>query len=170
LRQKTNDHKRQWICSVVRDGCRPEIFEIETCEEIAQLNEAECFWIQYFRSIGCRLVNATNGGEGASGYRHLEEAKAKMSQSKRGKPSPQLGRHHSMESRLLISQSKTGLTFEQQKEIVDLYARGHTTYQVGEKFGVSATCVASLLDIFGVPVRTTAEKWEAYRKRKREAV
>jgi group I intron endonuclease len=38
-----------------------------------EANEAERFFIAYFRSIGAKLYNATEGGEGTSGYKPPKE-------------------------------------------------------------------------------------------------
>src|SRR6185369_8692961 len=41
--------------------------------------EDEPFWIAYFRSIGMRLLNMTDGGDGSLGVQASDEARAKMS-------------------------------------------------------------------------------------------
>ncbi|QSQ24850.1 hypothetical protein JY651_07885 [Pyxidicoccus parkwayensis] len=50
----------------------------EGATSTAELNEAECFHIAYYRSIGCRLVNSTDGGEGAPGFSPTPETREKM--------------------------------------------------------------------------------------------
>ena len=68
------------------------------------------------------LTNFTWGGEGASGYKHSEETKLKMSESQRGK-------HLSDESKLKMSESHskkvicitTGKTFNSLKEASNCY-------------------------------------------------
>lgn len=74
---RRKNHRTNWFLSL-REACiLPEIFEIETVPT-SEWVEAEQFNIQYFRSIGCRLINATDGGEGAPGYKHTEESLAKI--------------------------------------------------------------------------------------------
>lgn len=57
---------------MLQAGNEPEIFVIE--HSPTDWVEAEQFWISYFRSIGCRLANLTQGGDGLSGMRHSPEA------------------------------------------------------------------------------------------------
>lgn len=76
LTQKTRTHKFYWIQSVLRTGNKPLLFVIERVENDWQ--EAERRWIAHYRSIGCRLTNLTNGGDGIPGYRFSEESKARM--------------------------------------------------------------------------------------------
>jgi hypothetical protein len=45
----------------------------------------EVFLIDTFRSAGIELCNVTSGGEGASGMRHTDEAKAKVSAANKGR-------------------------------------------------------------------------------------
>ncbi|NPD27439.1 hypothetical protein HPP06_28880 [Corallococcus exiguus] len=44
----------------------------------AELDEAECFFIAYFKFVGCSLVNGTSGGDGVPGAIASPEARAKM--------------------------------------------------------------------------------------------
>jgi GIY-YIG catalytic domain/NUMOD3 motif len=88
-----SDHRACWIRSVGY----PEIRAIQELP-IADLNAAEQYWIAFTQETGCRLVNATAGGEGGVGFpadvrakigashrgmKHTEEARRKMSASKR---------------------------------------------------------------------------------------
>jgi len=57
------------------------ILEHHDTEE--NLNEAECWWIAYLRSIGVQLYNITDGGDGASGHQHSEQTKQLLSQQKK---------------------------------------------------------------------------------------
>ena len=64
-----------------------EIDEIEECHSQEQLRAAEVFWIGYFRAMGARLTNLTDGGEGLAGYTFSPETREKMAAAKRGRPS-----------------------------------------------------------------------------------
>lgn len=93
------NHRVDWIRNLAKAGLRPEIIELETVR--ADWIEAEQFWISYMRFIGCELVNATFGGEGAPGIKPTRLARLRMSRS-------QLGRKHSAATRKKISESNMG--------------------------------------------------------------
>ena len=60
-----NTHKRNWINKLKTKGFKPEI---EIIDEVS-INEWkywEIFWISYYKSIGCNLLNYTIGGDGLS--------------------------------------------------------------------------------------------------------
>ena len=50
--------------------------------------------IAHYRSMGFRLTNQTDGGEGAPGMKHTAETRAKMSAAKKGRPLPPRTREH----------------------------------------------------------------------------
>jgi hypothetical protein len=70
-------------------------------EETINANEAEVFWIEYFRSIGVNLTNGTVGGDGG---KVTEDVALKISQALIGKPKSQ-----AMKDKL--SKSKLGILF-----------------------------------------------------------
>lgn len=65
-----------WHRVVNKHGFVPKIIVDGIDEELAFLCEAEL--IDKYKKLGVKLVNATDGGEGASGYKHTEEHKEKM--------------------------------------------------------------------------------------------
>lgn len=89
-----------WCKNLKNNNLRPEIVILESWDIATndELNEAEIFWIAYFRGLGCSLVNHTLGGGGLSGHRHSEEHKLRISESVsknhplRGKVGPNKGR------------------------------------------------------------------------------
>lgn len=74
---KPKRHISRWLTGLLADGHKPEVFVIELVDE-AEWQDAERFWIAYFRSLGARLVNITDGGEGVSGYRFSPERREEM--------------------------------------------------------------------------------------------
>lgn len=107
-----------WIVSVVRSGNQVEIFEIEAQ---AMRNTAEIAHIAILRAQGARLVNGTNGGEGALGVKRgpmPEEQKVKIRATKTGCKlaeshkaaigAAQKGRQFTQEHRARISAAKKG--------------------------------------------------------------
>lgn len=76
-RGRTYIPRHKWLASLLAAGIEPEIFEIERIS--ADWQEAESFWIIYFRFIGCDLLNATGGGDGLCSYRHRADTRLKQS-------------------------------------------------------------------------------------------
>lgn len=52
--------------------------------------------------------NMTDGGDGLAGFHHTDEAKARMSEAKRGSRHPNFGKHLSDETRLKIASRLSG--------------------------------------------------------------
>lgn len=71
-------HLYCWIRSVVASGGLPEIVVIEYAADDESPFNLEMGWVSYFRGIGCRLTNETDGGKGRIGYKASEEAKRKL--------------------------------------------------------------------------------------------
>lgn len=65
-----------------------EIIEICTKE---LLNEREKYWISYYKKLGFKLLNLTNGGEGCSGFKMPKEIIEKQRARLLGKPSVRKG-------------------------------------------------------------------------------
>lgn len=124
LRQKTNEHKRNWIRKMIAEGLRPQIVQLWETSDVDILSQAECFWIKYFRQMGCNLTNATDGGEGSTGYRHSEEEKKRISKRQKGKL-------WSLERR----KGRSPVTSEQVKEIIELYRGGLSIEGIAQAFG-----------------------------------
>lgn len=77
--RREKSHVKNWIKSLVVLGLRPQIEIVEEHVSNETLNEAERFYIVYFRFLGFRLTNQTEGGEGAPGVVRTEEEKANIS-------------------------------------------------------------------------------------------
>jgi group I intron endonuclease len=108
-------------------GNIPEIILLEETNEI-DINELEMFYISYFKFIGVKLTNLTDGGEGVKGLIFTQEHKNKISINRKGKnlgPNPELsiilkgipkpkpinfgvGRKHSIETKQKIKLSNKG--------------------------------------------------------------
>ena len=79
-RLSKNTPKNDWLRSLLKKGREPSLV---TLEATVDWEEAERFYIAYFRSIGVPLLNYTDGGEGLHGA--TLTTRAKMSAAKRGK-------------------------------------------------------------------------------------
>jgi group I intron endonuclease len=89
--------------SFIKHGLENHIFEIiEECNE-KYLTKKEVFYIKKFNSLQ-KGLNLTEGGEGV---KHTEETKQKISESKKGKPSPMKGKTRSYKGRISPMKGKT---------------------------------------------------------------
>lgn len=83
---KTNPYKKYWLKKCKLENILPsiEIIEIIPDEVFTHqiLEDAEEFYIQYFKRVGCRLVNAQNAGKGSPGRKLSCLSKQKMSDAK----------------------------------------------------------------------------------------
>jgi group I intron endonuclease len=87
-----DSYKDRWLRKLHENNLKPELIIIDLVT-IDDWKYWEIFYILYFKSIGCILTNATNGGDeppSTKGRKHTEEAKIKMSKTKKGKSIPWL--------------------------------------------------------------------------------
>jgi hypothetical protein len=103
------DYRCNWIRRVLREGYLPLIRFVGEVEGDGNLEEIA--WIAYGRQEGWRLVNITDGGEGARGWRASPETRQKMRKPKSAKhrfriSQSNLGRKPSVETRLKMSKAK----------------------------------------------------------------
>lgn len=104
-----NKRNRYWKFYVEKHGFTSEIIANGLSEELAFLAEMEA--IDVYRRRGIQLVNATDGGEGASGYKHTEEHKASLKGNKNGASSWGMtfkGKKHTKESCQQMSYARIG--------------------------------------------------------------
>lgn len=78
-------HRDNWIVRLKNKKLKPIMRLIYDANNQDDLDNAEIYWIKYFREQGCRLVNRTAGGGGLNGFKHSEETKKKMSLAGTGK-------------------------------------------------------------------------------------
>lgn len=109
LTERDNSHKRNWIAKLKRNGLIPiiEVIEVVLGED---WTDHERNQIRFHRWLGCDLLNLTDGGEGMPGYVPSEETRKKMSDARKGKPSPcgMLGKHLSPEAKKKMSEARKG--------------------------------------------------------------
>lgn len=147
--QKEKGHRSSWIKSL--QGKRPEIVAIQTFDSPMCLNEAEVYWISYFRSVGCRLTNHTDGGEGIVGFKHSDLTRQKMSRSRMGHPTSQdtrdklalifKDRVFTKEHRIAISKTLgMGQIVDQNGVIYD------SCRDAARKLGISSGCIQRVVN------------------------
>ena len=96
-----------WNRIVKKDGeFKVEILALWKTEKEAF--DHEIFLIDTFRKMGFKLANVSSGGEGSSGYRHLEETKAKMREAHLGSNNHFFGRKHTEESKRKNAEAHIG--------------------------------------------------------------
>jgi len=81
----------------------------DKCEELILLAEMEK--ISQLRSLGIKLVNVTDGGEGTTGLKHSEKSKRLMSEKLKG-----MSRKHTPESIEKIRRANTGIVFSDERK------------------------------------------------------
>ena len=59
---REDSYRTRWLKSLKRDGIKCEMFVIEEVP-LSGWEEAERFWIGYFRFVGAQLVNGSDGGD-----------------------------------------------------------------------------------------------------------
>lgn len=147
---RKNTHKSNWIRQLVDAGLRPEIEILETPTSAELLSEAEKFWIAYWRSIGARLTNLSDGGEGHEGARHNAEARAKISAAQLGKKASaatrlkmskaHLGRKASAVSRANMSKGRQGMKFSASHRLTMSRVQGGLPIRVTDASGAVTVC------------------------------
>jgi len=105
IKKTGRQHKTKWVASLIKSGLTYGIEILETLNDGDKLAEAESEWIAEARRQGVRLTNATNGGEGTSGWTMPMEVRQKIGDAQRGplnhafgKPSQKKGRRISQEA------------------------------------------------------------------------
>ena len=82
-RKKSAVHK--WIMSLLNKDINVDYVIIDEAEKEQELNNLEIFYINYYKFLGCRLLNLTDGGEGSLGCKLSEAQKIENSKRQGGK-------------------------------------------------------------------------------------
>jgi DNA-binding XRE family transcriptional regulator len=116
-RKGHHTHACRWIRCLLREGLKPVMQLIEVCE--GNGCPQEIFHIRLARADGCKLTNATGGGEGTGGALYPPERRQAMSErSKAMWKQPGMrerlvaawkGKEHSAESRAKMSAVRKGV-------------------------------------------------------------
>jgi group I intron endonuclease len=105
----TKSHRSNWIEGLKSALQKPKIDLIAIVKKDEWQNW-ECFYINFFKELGCPLTNHTIGGEGNKGGKVSEETKKLMSQNR-------LGKKHSIETKKLMSEAgKKRMTPEERQK------------------------------------------------------
>ena len=106
-------HHQRWLNNLKEQGLKPivEIWESNLTEP--QAFDFERLFIEAYRQAGANLCNLTNGGEGPSGAIRSEETRKKNSEAR-------IGKIHTHESRIKMSQTRKGQPALNRKPVIDL--------------------------------------------------
>jgi len=131
------------------------MFEIETCPAGCDWEEAEQFWIEYFRFIGCKLLNLADGGGGGMlgvkataeqrqrrsvarmGVRISEETKRKIGAANSGRPHTEKQRQLNGDAHRGEKSNTAKLTAADIPFVRSLRAAGYTGTQVASIYGIT---------------------------------
>lgn len=81
---KYNNHRINWIKSVINKSGKIVINLIEEVEGWGNACQREIYWIKKYREIGYNLTNSVDGGQGLYGRIISEESRKKMSDARKG--------------------------------------------------------------------------------------
>jgi group I intron endonuclease len=104
-------HKCHWVQSIGPENIEMAILEIVPTKDAPAVEKV---YIQHMRAWGFDLVNGTDGGEGASGYKHTPQTKLRLSALMQGHKRC-VGRKMSEATRRKIGEANTGNTFRKGK-------------------------------------------------------
>lgn len=174
---KAAQHKKQpiacYIKSLLSKNLNP-IFEVIEEVSVDLLDETEKFYIAYFRFLGCRLLNLTEGGKTTRGYKMPKEIVERVRKKSIGRPSkkrgtklphyqveilrekgktyigennPFFGKNHTSESKLLMSLSKKGRPAKNNKPIICLNNNViySSSYDAALKLNLKPSSIRSVL-------------------------
>lgn len=124
MKEGPKRHVYSWINGLLQKQLLPEMVVIDEVEDWVFW---ESFYIEYFKSIGCKLTNLTIGGEGSIGYKHTEKWKQDMSLKAKGRKPWNTGKTLSKEHKDKIAKGNKGRKFskESKEKIGSANAKAH---------------------------------------------
>lgn len=163
LEKRINQHKYGdlYIDRVIKkyglDNFTIEV--IEECETLEQLNEREIFWIATLNCKNPNGYNIANGGEGASGWTHTPEARAKMTAAQLGNKKC-LGHHHTDKTRAKIAKSHKGRHHTAETCLkLSTSHRNETSYKnLLNELDKQQLTYTALAELMGLKVMTISDK------------
>jgi hypothetical protein len=121
IMKNRSDHHQKIINKIHKNGMCVEVRLFASGLTESEALEIEKSRISHWRKLGINLSNKTNGGDGISGYKHTPEAKANMSEQRKGHSPTRgtLGMKFSEETRQKMSLAAKGKpkTFEHAAKI-----------------------------------------------------
>lgn len=78
----TDSYRDRWIRVLLKNNLKPIIEIIETVTD--NWAEREKYWICHYRSMGYKLTNVTDGGEGLAGHKFSKKHRARIAAAQIG--------------------------------------------------------------------------------------
>ena len=122
--EKDKTYKGNWIRQLVSKGLTPIIKVVQELNNLNEINEAEKYWIQYFKDLGAPLTNSTKGGMGRCGLSHTEETKKKIAEGQKNRKILR-GKDHGMYGRKLTNEEKKLISERTKEKMNDPLLREH---------------------------------------------
>lgn len=149
---------------------------VDTASSIESLNEKEKYWIGFYDCKTPNGYNQCDGGGNTIGYHHSDSSKDKMRVAKEnafcGTGNPFYGRKHSDEAKLKMSQSRKGRTLTNewkakigkglQKRVINLDTGEvfESVKDAAERYGLQATHITRVCK--GKRKTTGGFRWSHY--------
>jgi len=160
---KNKTHKVNWLKSLVKEGKRADFCILEDNISNNEIDEAEIFYISYFKYIGVDLVNDSNGGIASMrgkfgenhpryGIPHTEEFKKNLSIRMSGEGNPfygVTGPKHPRYGKPGLKGSKSPnakLNFEIAKQIIIDYNIIKSSRKVAKKYNINQKTVLNIVN------------------------
>lgn len=156
-------YRTHWFRSLKKRGLAPIAMELAQASSRSELDTLEIEYIARFRAEGCALTNIDSGGRSMSKEHRdklramkirvprSEEVKAKISEARKGYPSPMKDKHHTEETKAKVSASRKGQLLEgayhqyqhdiSTEWILERLDEGWTKVAVAKELGKSPTFV-----------------------------
>jgi hypothetical protein len=130
--EKIQGRNQYWHRVVAKAGYTVRKIVEDISEPLAFKTEIQR--IEELKSLGIKLCNMTNGGDGVSGYKHTKEGLTKMSESQIGEKGNMFGKHHPEEVKKKISAEGLGLKrSEETCRKISEAQLGEKNHQFGKK-------------------------------------
>ena len=121
-----NRHHKAIMAKLNRIGFAMEVRIVASGLSEQEAFDLEVRRIAFWRESGVDLTNLTNGGEGATGLKHSEEMKRRLSELNKGKPAAFKGRTHTEETKRRLSElGKIAGAPKHSPEIIEKIADWH---------------------------------------------
>lgn len=133
--KRGNTHKDRWAAKLIRHGRLPAPILLKECASNEEALAEEVRLIAYFRGLGFDLVNLTDGGEGAAGFKMPKDVVERAADRKRREwmeATPekreellaQVHRNlHTPEVRAKMSEALTGRTMSKTEKLLASFER-----------------------------------------------